>query len=70
MLKHLLAVIRRLRASHVVTVYWGGAAHVHYATSEADALEWLACYPADAWGYVNRSLNGLLVAQRSGPQGV
>jgi hypothetical protein len=31
-----------------VIAYWDGMVKTHWATSEQEVREWMACYPADA----------------------
>lgn len=44
-----------------VVAYWEGLQKTHWATSERDALEWVATYPASAvvaYGKRNKLLGG------------
>jgi hypothetical protein len=51
MMKLIHSLMRRVQVALArleVTVLWCGRLFSHAATSWADALEWMACYPSDA----------------------
>ena len=47
---------------YMVAVEWDGTRKVHWATTPREALEWSACYPADAVVMVGK--RGTLLAAR------
>jgi hypothetical protein len=47
---------------YMVAVEWDGTRKVHWARNADDALQWMACYPADAVVMVGK--RGTLLAAR------
>ncbi len=58
----------RKHTKYSAVVWWEGERFEHSATSEQDALEWLACYPNAAMGRVDLTFHNKakVVASRVG----